>query len=267
MSAAVITYHCVMGRWEPNARGRLAKAALTLYAEQGFEQTTAAEIARLAGLTERTFFRHFADKREVLFYGTDELRDLLVHAVAEAPPGAGAMDAVSAALQVVGAMIQETPEPARLRYAVVSANPELRERELVKMAEFAAAMAGALRDRGIPEPAASLAAETGIVVYRVTFARWIGEQAQPGLPELLRESVEELRDVLVDRLTSTSALSEDGGVAVVVNAPVTGAAHDEAAALPRWPCGRAKASAARRSPLAAARWLAQALPPGHASPR
>jgi AcrR family transcriptional regulator len=203
MSAAVITYHCVMGRWEPNARGRLAKAALTLYAEQGFEQTTAAEIARLAGLTERTFFRHFADKREVLFAGAGTLQEFLVSAVADAPESAaGAMDAVSAALQVVGAMIQETPEPARLRYAVVSANPGLRERELVKMAEFAAAMAGALRDRGIPEPAASLAAETGIVVYRVTFARWIGDQAQPGLPELLRESVEELRDVLVDRLLS-----------------------------------------------------------------
>jgi len=84
----------------------------------------------------------------------------------------------------------------------VSANPELRERDLVKMAEFAAAMAGALRDRGIPEPAASLAAETGIVVYRVTFARWIGDLGQPDLPELLRESVEELRDVLVDRLLS-----------------------------------------------------------------
>jgi hypothetical protein len=136
-----------------------------------------------------------------------------------------------------------------------------------RCSEFAAAMAGALGDRGIPEPAASLAAETGIVVYRVTFARWIGDQAQLGLPESLRESIAELRDVLADRLTSTSALSEDGGVAVVVNAPVTGSAHDEAAALRRWPCGRAKASAARRSPLAAARWLARALPPGHASPR
>jgi AcrR family transcriptional regulator len=191
-----------MGRWEPNARGRLAKAALTLYAEQGFEQTTAAEIARFAGLTERTFFRHFADKRDVLSYGTDELRELLVHAVADAPPAAGAMDAVSAALQVVGAIVQESPEPARLRYAAVSANQELRERDLVKFAEFAAAMAAALRDRGIPEPAASLAAETGIVVYRVTFARWIGDQAQPDLPELLRESVAELRDVLADRLLS-----------------------------------------------------------------
>ena len=191
-----------MGRWEPNARGRLAQAALTLYAAQGFEQTTAAEIARLAGLTERTFFRHFADKREVLFYGADSLRDVLVRAVAEAPPAAGPMDAVGGALYVVGEMVQENREIARLRNTIVSANAELRERELSKHAELAAAMAGALRDRGIPEPAASLAAETGIVVYRVTFARWIGDLGQPDLPELLRESVEELRDVLVDRLLS-----------------------------------------------------------------
>jgi AcrR family transcriptional regulator len=189
-----------MGRWEPNARGRLAKAALTLYAEQGFEQTTAAEIARSAGLTERTFFRHFADKREVLFYGSDAVRDLLVDAVADAPPGAGPMDAVSAALQAVGAMIQETPEPARLRHAVVSANPDLRERELVKHAEFAAAIAGALRDRGLPELAASLAAETGVALYRVTFARWIGDPAHRDLPELLRESMAELREALADPL-------------------------------------------------------------------
>ena len=203
-----------MGRWEPNARGRLAQAALTLYAEQGFEQTTAAEIAGSAGLTERTFFRHFADKREVLFYGSDSVLDLLVRAVAGAPPAAGPIDAVSAALQAVGAMIQETPEPARLRYDVVSANQELRERELAKLAEFAAAMAGALRDRGVPELAASLAAETGTAVYRVTFARWIEGQAQPvltdgqeppDLPGLLRASMAELGDVFTDRLLSSPA--------------------------------------------------------------
>src|SRR3984885_3299355 len=197
-----------MGRWEPNARGRLAQAALTLYAEQGFEQTTAAEIAGSAGLTERTFFRHFADKREVLFYGSDSVLDLLVRAAAGAPPAAGPIDAVSAALQAVGAMIQEIPEPARLRYAVVSANQELRERELAKLAEFAAAMAAALRDRGVPELAASLAAETGTVVYRVTFARWIAGQVQPDpgdLPELLRESMAELGDVFTDRLLSFPA--------------------------------------------------------------
>jgi AcrR family transcriptional regulator len=196
-----------MGRWEPDARGRLAQAALTLYAQQGFEQTTAAEIARLAGLTERTFFRHYADKREVLFYGSDSLRDVLVRAVADAPASASAMDAVSAALQATGVLVQENPELARLRNAVVSANAELRERELTKLAEFAAVIAGALRDRGIPEPAASLAAETGIAVYRVAFARWLNEPGQPDLPRILRESVAELRGVLTDQLAGAPSPS------------------------------------------------------------
>jgi AcrR family transcriptional regulator len=195
-------YHRVMGRWEPNARGRLAEAALTLYAEQGFEQTTAAEIARAAGLTERSFFRHFADKREVLFYGGDALRDLIVQAVADADAAAGPMDAVAAAILTAGALIQESPDIARLRYSVVSANAELRERDLMKQEEVAMAIAGALRERGVPEHAASLAAETGIAVYRVAFTRWIGQPGQPGQPELaevLRESLAELRDVVAGR--------------------------------------------------------------------
>jgi AcrR family transcriptional regulator len=203
MSATVITYHRVMGRWEPNARGRLAQAALMLYAEQGFEKTTAADIAARAGLTERTFFRHYADKREVLFYGTDSLRDILLRAVDGAPASAGPMDAVGAALQAVAGMVQENPGYARLRNAVVSANAELQERELIKLAELAAAMAGALRDRGIPGPAASLAAETGVAVYRVAFARWTSDPGQPDLPAILRESMEELRGLLGDRLASS----------------------------------------------------------------
>jgi AcrR family transcriptional regulator len=189
-----------MGRWEPNARGRLAQAALTLYAEQGFEQTTAAEIARAAGLTERTFFRHFADKREVLFYGTDAVRDLMARAIEDAPPSAGAMDTVGLVLRSVGTMIQESGDTARVRAGIVSANPELRERELVKLAEIAEAMAGALRARGVPGPAASLAAELGIAVYKVAFARWISEPGRRDLPLILQESLAELRGVLAGRL-------------------------------------------------------------------
>ena len=207
MSVTVVTYDRVMGRWEPNARGRLAQAALALYAEQGFEQTTAAEIARAAGLTERSFFRHFPDKREVLFYGMDSVRDLVVQAIADAPLSAGPMEAVGEALAAVGAMVQENPEFAVKRNGVVSANAELRERELVKLAEMAGAMAGALRERGVPGSAASLAAETGIVVYRVAFARWIGEPGRADLPEILLQTMAELRDVLADRLASSSALS------------------------------------------------------------
>ena len=204
MSATVITYHRAMGRWEPDARGRLAKAAMALYAEQGFDQTTVAEIAARAGLTERTFFRHFADKREVLFYGTEMLRDLLVRAVADVPASATAMDAVGAAFEAAGAMLQENPDRVRLRDAIVSAHAELRERELIKLAALAAAVAGALRDRGIAEPAASLAAETGVAVFKIAFARWISEPGQPDLPGIIRESMTELSGMLTGRLAGTS---------------------------------------------------------------
>jgi AcrR family transcriptional regulator len=198
MSVTVITYYRAMGRWEPNARGRLAQVALALYADQGFEQTTVAEIAKQAGLTERTFFRHFADKREVLFYGTEMLRDLLARAVADAPASATPMDAVSAAYQAAGALLQENPERARLRHAIVSATAELRERELIKLAALASAVAAALRDRGVPEPTASLAAETGATVVKVAFARWVSEPGQADLPGILGAALEDLRGVLAE---------------------------------------------------------------------
>jgi len=175
---------------------------MELYAEQGFEQTTVAQIAARAGLTERTFFRHYTDKREVLFYGTEMMQHLLVEAVAAAPAPATAMDAVGAAFQAAGAMLEENPERVRLRDSIVSANAELRERELIKLAALAAAVAGALRDRGIPEPAASLAAETGVAVFKVAFARWISERGQPDLRAILRESMTELRDVVTERLVA-----------------------------------------------------------------
>src|SRR6478735_12019057 len=107
MSAAVITYDQCMGRWEPNARGRLEQAALELYVERGFEQTTVADIAARAGLTERTFFRHFADKREVLFSGAGALQELLVSTVAAAPDSMAPIDAVAAAIEAAGALLED----------------------------------------------------------------------------------------------------------------------------------------------------------------
>jgi AcrR family transcriptional regulator len=198
-----------MGRWEPNARGRLAKAAMELYAERGFEQTTVAEIAARAGLTERTFFRHFADKREVLFYGTEMLRDLLTRAVAGAPASATAMDAVGAAFEAAGALIQENPERARLRNSIVSANAELRERELIKLAGLASVVADALHDRGIQEPTASLAAETGVAVFKVAFARWASAPGHLDLSGLIRESMAQLTGVLADRAHALSPVGSE----------------------------------------------------------
>jgi len=188
-----------MSRWEPNARGRLEQAALELYLERGFEQTTVAEIARRAGLTERTFFRHFADKREVLFWGAGALQQLIVSTVAGAPDSAAPIDAVAAALEAAGAALQERRDGARQRQAVIVANAELQERELIKLASLASAMAGVLRRRGVKDPAASLAAEAGIAVFRIAFERWINATGQPDLPQLVRESLEELKSVTAGR--------------------------------------------------------------------
>jgi AcrR family transcriptional regulator len=183
-----------MSRWGPDARGRLAQAALELYGERGFDQTTAAEIANRAGLTERTFFRHFADKREVLFAGSAELQKLLVAAVTSAPTLAAPIDAVTAALMAAGDLFNdERRSYARERRAVIAANGELRERELIKMASLASAIAEALRQRGVSDPAASLSAEAGIAVFRVTFERWVDKASDQDWRALVRESLDELR--------------------------------------------------------------------------
>jgi len=195
MSAADIGYDQAMGRWEPDARGRLEHAALELYIERGFEQTTVAEIAQRAGLTERTFFRHFTDKREVLFRGAASLQELLVNTIASAPDASAPLDAVSIALDAAGALLQERRESARQRQTVISANPELQERELIKLASLASALAGALRRRGVTEPGASLTAEAGVAVFKIAFERWIAEGDQGDLPQLMRDSLHELRVV------------------------------------------------------------------------
>ena len=131
-----------MGRWEPNARGRLEQAAMELYLERGFEQTTVAEIAKRAGLTERTFFRHFADKREVLFAGAGTLagppRQRRRRRV---PPRRRRSTRSPRPSRPPASMLQERREYARQRQAVIAANAELRERELIKLAALAAALA------------------------------------------------------------------------------------------------------------------------------
>ncbi|WP_428265081.1 TetR/AcrR family transcriptional regulator [Haliangium sp.] len=190
-----MTKMIAMGRWEPDARGRLVQAALELYRKRGFEQTTVAEIAGLAGLTERTFFRHFADKREVLFSGTGELQQLLVDNLVAAPDATSPMDAVVAALDAVAAEMEQRRDLVLQRQAIIAATAELQERELLKLAALAVAMAEALRRRGVNDPAAALAAEAGIAVFKVAFERWIDEAQQQPLSLHIRNCVDELKAV------------------------------------------------------------------------
>ncbi|HTC71184.1 MAG TPA: TetR family transcriptional regulator [Acidothermaceae bacterium] len=184
-----------MGRWEPDALGRLQRAAMDLYTERGFEQTTVAEIAARAGLTERTFFRHFADKREVLFAGSASLQELLVSTLANVPPSAAPIDAVAAALAAAGDLLGQRRDYSRARQAVIDKNPELRERELIKLASLAAALADTLRLRGVQDPVASLTAEAGIAVFKVAFDSWIDASNERGLTQLIHDSLDQLKAI------------------------------------------------------------------------
>jgi AcrR family transcriptional regulator len=185
-----------MGRWEPDSRGRLQESALALYSERGFDQTTAAEIAKRAGVTERTFFRHFADKREVLFGASALLRDRIVAGVVEAPEDAAALDAVACGLDAAASMLGESRRDlAAQRHAVIAANPELTERELAKGADYSAAVASALRERGVREPQATLAAGVGMTVLRVALERWANGDDDRDLNAVMRAAMAELRAV------------------------------------------------------------------------
>jgi AcrR family transcriptional regulator len=195
MSETVITSIFGMSRWEPNARGRLEEAALELYGERGFDQTTVAEIAERAGLTERTFFRYFADKREVLFGGEGMLDEIVTGVVAGAGESVAPIDALAEGLAAVGEIFRGRRDHARRRQAVIAATPGLQERELIKLSRLAAATAEVLRRRGVAEPAASLTAEAGIAVFKVAFERWIADGADRELSTVIGESIDEFKAV------------------------------------------------------------------------
>jgi AcrR family transcriptional regulator len=194
MSVSVINYDRHMTRWQPDARGRLLQAATELYLERGFAQTTVAQIAERAGVTERTFFRHFADKREVLFAGSDRLQDLMTDAVTAAPASAPPLEAVGAALEACGEVFTDL-DRSRTRQLIIDSDPSLRERELIKRDRLSAAIVDALRARGIAEPAASLAAQIGVGVFHVAFTSWLAPGNTRSYAELARDLLDELRTV------------------------------------------------------------------------
>ncbi|WP_406349993.1 TetR/AcrR family transcriptional regulator [Streptomyces sp. NBC_01597] len=193
MSAAVITRVVGMVRWEPGARERLQAAAMDLYISRGYDRTTAADIAQAVGLTERTFFRHFADKREVLFSGQELLEQAFLDGVAAAAPDASPLEMVESALSAAAPFFStERRDHSRRRQRIISENPALQERELLKLAGLATAVAAALRSRGVPEATATLAAESGVTVFGVAFGKWIAEGEERSFLDIEREVLGEL---------------------------------------------------------------------------
>lgn len=169
------TLSCMTGA--SDNRRRLQDAALELYASQGYAATTVAEVAAHAGLTERTYFRHFPDKREVLFANDAALRDRLVEAVDAAPATLNTRDAILLGLDAMARELQPRREALRRRAPLIASHPDLQERDLVKYAARTSALRGALVRRGLDPPAAVLAAEIFTAAFHVAATRWVREEA------------------------------------------------------------------------------------------
>ena len=181
-----------MARWEPDARGRLQQAAMDLFRERGYADVTVAEIADRAGLTKRTFFNHFADKREVFFANARAFEQSVLTHLATADPALTAIDAAMLALTRGGLELEPYYEFAKSRLEVLATTPELRERDLIKTAGLTAAMAAALTRRGAPERAATFAAQAALSVFTIAAADWIATPTAD-FPTLMRQTLTDLR--------------------------------------------------------------------------
>jgi AcrR family transcriptional regulator len=190
-----IAYHVSVARWEPNTRERLVRAAVELFAEQGYDATTVSEIAdRAGGLSKMTFFRHFPDKREVLFTGQDTMGRLLADAIAAAPGPATPLQAVAAGLDAIAALHTNDRREFAVRLrAVIVGNTELLERAAFKRFALTEAMTAALEKRGVPDPTAGLAAELGIRAYYRAYEQWSVSPSEQTLTDFTRRSLDELR--------------------------------------------------------------------------
>jgi AcrR family transcriptional regulator len=168
-------------RWEPNPRERLERAAITLFAEQGYEDTTVEQIAACAGLNRSSFFRHYHDKREILFGGHDGLATRLAAAIEAAPAEQSALEAIETGFAGIASIwfASDRRDLALRRHSVIASNAELRERELTKRCGITEAVAEALRARGLGETAAAVAAELATLTFSRTVATW----GEPGNAE------------------------------------------------------------------------------------
>lgn len=190
-----------MARWRPGARDRLQQAALDLFAAQGFEQTSVAQIAEAAGLTTRTFFRHFADKKEVLFGDAEEAPAMAERAIADAPAELSPLQVIDHTMRTLGGSMFDQPiDFMRQRRAIAAADPALRERELRKLADLADAIAAGFRTRGLDRTQSLLASELAVTVFKISLQRLLdtdNTSRAPGadLPSLGADTLQRLRDL------------------------------------------------------------------------
>ncbi|PZE56898.1 TetR family transcriptional regulator [Curtobacterium sp. MCLR17_044] len=190
-------------RWSPDARGRLERAAFELFAEQGYQATTVPQITERAGLTTRTFFRYFADKREVIFAG-DEIPDLARAAIQGAPAGIDPLDIVVHGLRTVADERFEGRhgEVGSVRRLVLSES-SLRERDARKRADLTDAVREAFVDRGLDPSEAAVIAETTVMLFHLALEAWLTGPSERRMADVVDEQLSALRGVL-DRRPAAS---------------------------------------------------------------
>ncbi len=186
-----------MPRSGEDARRRLQGAALELWSERGYERTTTAEIAARAGVTDRTFFRHFPDKREVLFDGAGEMRDALVRAVEAAPAALSPLKALQHAFAAVGPMLEQNRDHYAVRERVIAQTPALQERQLAKMADLMGAVSAGLVARGLEEGRARLTTQAAMAAFAYATTAWTAD-SEGSLETHLDQAFETLRAVSME---------------------------------------------------------------------
>lgn len=185
-----------MTRWSPDAALRLEEAALLLFERQGFSGTTVPQIAQSAGLTTRTFFRHFVDKRDVLFLRDREFPDVVGAALTGAPENLTGIELVKAGLLNAAVELEAWREPILTRQKIIASDEQLRERELLKREHLAEAVGKALRHRGINAGDCDLLAHTGTVIFDLSLKRWLCAPDSPSLPQVMTMAWADLERIL-----------------------------------------------------------------------
>jgi AcrR family transcriptional regulator len=184
-----------MARWLADSENRLKQAAIDLFGERGFDEVTVSDIAAAAGVTERTFFRYFADKREVLFTNQDEYQAHFLEAL-DASAERAPMSLVETAFRGGAAFFPDERRPlSRGRQRVIDSSPALQERESLKRASLVDALTSALTARGVSPLTASLAAQSGSAAFHAAFVAWLADGETRSFPEILDEALEELRNL------------------------------------------------------------------------
>ncbi len=192
----VSTYRELVSRWQSDARGRLERAALELFVEQGFAATTVPQITARAGLTTRTFFRHFADKREVLF-GGDEVPAYATGLMREAPASLDPITLVVQGLRTVAQnRFEGRADELRVRRDIICSDAGLRERDLRKRAALADAIRQGFLDRGIDAPTGTLAAELSVSVLHIALEQWLDQDGDRPLFDFVLDTLKALQDLL-----------------------------------------------------------------------